>query len=67
MLAFRIGEKVEMVPLAQIPYALENGFIGPDTLYFDNTVQTKAGLEDRWLIPLKDSWLAPRYVKTVPK
>ena len=67
MLAFRIGEKVQMVPLTQITYALENGFLGPDTPYFDNTVRTKADLENRWLIGLKDSWLAPRYLKTVQK
>jgi len=67
MMAFRINEKVQMVPISQIPYALENGFIGPDTSYFDNTVQTKADLETRWLIPLKDSWLAPRYLGAIPK
>lgn len=67
MLAFRIKEKVQMVPLAQVPYALGNGFIGPDTLYFNNTVTTKAELETRWLIPLKDSWLASRYLKTVSR
>ncbi|HEV9038151.1 MAG TPA: hypothetical protein VGQ51_16060 [Puia sp.] len=67
MLAFRIKDKVEMVPISQIPYAIENGFIGPDTQYFNNTVATKAELETRWLIPLKDSWLAARYLKTVPK
>jgi hypothetical protein len=67
MLAFRIREKVQMIPLSQVPYALGNGFIGPETLYFDNTVTTRADLESRWLIPLKDSWLASRYLNTVPK
>ncbi|GGA85537.1 hypothetical protein [Puia dinghuensis] len=63
MLAFRVKDKVEMVPLAQLPYALENGFITPDTLYFNNTVQTKVELETKWLIPLKNSWLASRHLK----
>ena len=54
------ASKVQMVPLSQLPYALENGFVNGDTLYFNNTVQTKAELENRWLIPLKDSWLASR-------
>jgi len=67
MLAFRIKEKIQVVPLSQLPYALENGFIGPDTLYFNNTVQTKAELETGWLIPLKDSWLASRYLGAVRK
>lgn len=61
MLAFRIKEKVQMIPLSQLPYALENGFVDGDTLYFNNTVQTKAELEKKWLIPLKDSWLASRF------
>jgi len=64
MLAFRPKEKVEMVPLSQLPYALENGLITPETPYFNNTVTTKAELESKWLIPLKDSWLAGRYLKS---
>jgi hypothetical protein len=64
MLAFQVKGKTEMVPVAQVPYALANGLIGPDTLYFNNTVQTKAELEAKWLIPLKDSWLAARYLNS---
>jgi hypothetical protein len=60
MLAFRLKDKVQMIPFAQLPYALENGFVDGDTLYFNNTVQTKAELEEKWLIPLKNSWLASR-------
>ena len=67
LLAFRVKDKVQMLPLPQVPYALENGLIGPDTLYFNNTVATKAELESRWLIPLKDSWLASRYLKPASK
>ena len=67
MLAFRIRDKIQMVPLPQLPYALENGFINEDTLYFNNTVQTKAELETNWLIPMKDSWLAGRYLKVAGK
>lgn len=67
MLAFRVKDKVQMVPLPQLPYALENGNIDGDTLYFNNTVQTKAELENKWLIPLKDSWLGDRYLKAPAK
>ncbi len=62
MLAFWMKDKVQMVPLSQLPYALENGFITEETPYFNNTVQTKAELEAKWLIPLKDSWLASRFL-----
>jgi hypothetical protein len=62
MLAFRVKDKVQMIPLSQLPYALENGFVDEETLYFNNTVQTKEELEKKWLIPLKDSWLAGRFL-----
>jgi hypothetical protein len=65
-LAFFIREKVQMVPLPQLPYAIENGFVTADTLYFNNTVQTKEELETKWIIPMKDSWLAGRYLKAAP-
>ncbi len=45
MLAFRIKDKVQMVPLSQLPYAIENGFINEDQLYFTNTIQNKAELK----------------------
>ena len=57
-LAFLVKDKVEMVPLNQVNYALENGIIGENTLYFNNTVLTKKELETRWIIPVKESWLA---------
>jgi hypothetical protein len=62
MLAFRIKDQVQMIPLSQLPYALGNGFINEETPYFNNTVQTKEELETKWLIPLKDSWLAGRFL-----
>lgn len=59
-LAFLIDNKVQLVPMAQLPYALENGFVKPDSLYFNNTVSTKEELEKNWLIPVKSSWLASK-------
>jgi hypothetical protein len=59
-LAFFIKEKVQLLPLPQIKYAVENGFITPETIYFNNLVQTKAELLDNWLIPVKDSWLSKK-------
>src|SRR6202012_2246027 len=66
-LAFYIEGKVQMVPMAQLQYALENGLISPDALYFNNTIQTKEELKSKWLIPLKDSWLANRYLQPAGK
>jgi hypothetical protein len=66
-LAFYIDRQVQLIPLAQLPQALESGRINAETPFFNNTVQTKAELEEKWLIPLKDSWLASRFLKTVAK
>ncbi len=59
-LAFVVKDKVELLPLSQLEYAVENGFINPDTLYFNNLVQTKEELESKWIVAIKDSWLATK-------
>jgi hypothetical protein len=59
-LAFAINDRIELLPLSQLSYAFENGFIKPDTLYFNNMVQTRQELEQQWVVPVKDSWLAKR-------
>lgn len=59
-LAFVVKDKIQTLPLNQVNYAFENGFITPDTLFFNNVVTTKAQLESNWLIPVKDSWLAKK-------
>lgn len=60
-LAFVIKDKVQLLPLSQLPYAIENGFINGDTLYFNNLVQTKQELEDQWIVPVKNSWLGKKF------
>lgn len=59
-IAFVMNDKVQLLPLSQLNYALENGFITPDTLYFNNLVQTKEELENNWIIPAKEGWLGKR-------
>ena len=56
-LAFLVKQKVQLIPLAQLNYAIENNFITTDTIYFNNLVQTKQELLQSWMIPVKDSWL----------
>lgn len=56
-LAFYIKDKVEIIPLQQLPYAIEHGFITPDTLYFNNTVLTKKDMLENWITPAGNSWL----------
>ena len=59
-LAFVVKDKIQMLPLAQLQYAADNGFIDSDTLYFNNMVQTREELENNWIIPVKNSWLKNR-------
>ena len=60
LLAFIVKERVQILPMAQLLYSFENNFIGPDTLYFNNTVLNKKDLLEKWIIPVKESWLATK-------
>lgn len=60
VITFLVKGKAEMLPLGQVQYAIDKGYIDGDTPLFNNTVGTKKELEERWLVPLKDSWLAQR-------
>ena len=62
-LAFWVKEKVQTIPLTQVGYAIENGLLTADSLYFNNLVNTKAEMEANWLQPLSESWLAKKYIK----
>jgi hypothetical protein len=57
LLGFVVNDKIQLLPLAQVGYAFEKGFINEDTLYLNNTVLTKEEMERQWLIPVKDSWV----------
>jgi len=59
-LAFLVKEKIQLLPMSQLQYAIENHFIDQDTLYFNNLVQTKQELEENWIIPVKNSWISKR-------
>jgi hypothetical protein len=59
-LAFFVKDQVQLLPMTQLQYALDNGFISADTIYFNNTIATKKELEEHWLVAIKDSWLTRR-------
>lgn len=61
-LAFIVKDKIEVIPMQQLPYAIENNFITPNTLFFNNTVTSKKELLEQWIIPAGESWLS-RYFK----
>jgi hypothetical protein len=59
-LAFVVKDKIQLLPLNQLEYAVENNFVNADTLYFNNTVLTKKEMLEKWIIPVKESWLSKR-------
>lgn len=59
-ITFLKNDKAEMLPLEQIQYAIDNGFINSKTLVFNNVVYTKKELLNLWLVPLEQSWLTDR-------
>jgi hypothetical protein len=59
-LAFVVKDKIQLLPLSQLKYAVENNFIDGDTVYFNNLVETKDELLTKWMIPVKESWVAKR-------
>jgi hypothetical protein len=59
-LAFVVKDKIEVLPLNQLKYAFEHGFLTGETLYFNNLAATKQQLESEWIIPAKNSWLAAK-------
>ncbi len=59
-LTFLVKGAAQMLPLSQVQYAIDKGYIDGDTALFNNVVATKSELEKSWLIPLRDSWLAAR-------
>ena len=56
-LAFIVDDKTQLLPMSQLQYAFDNGFLNSETLYFNNLVETKEELEKNWIIPVKNSWL----------
>ncbi len=55
--AFWTGERVKLMPYADVKTGLEKKEILPDSLVFDNTIQTVNDLINNWLKPLEQTWL----------
>jgi hypothetical protein len=63
LLGFVMKDNIQLLPMAQLSYAVEHGFVTRDTLYFNNTVQTKAELQEKWMIPAGNSWLSGKFAQ----
>jgi hypothetical protein len=64
-LAFFIKDKVEMLPMSQLNYAVENNFINASTLYFNNLVTTKSEFLTKWITPVSETWLMKKIQSVV--
>jgi hypothetical protein len=64
-LAFVVNDKVQIIPRQQFSYAIENNFITPQTLFFNNVVANKKELEENWMIPVEQSWLKKKIKSAV--
>jgi len=54
--AFKHGEHVNVVTLADFQKYVKEDRIHPDTLVFNNMVQSKADLKTLWEVPANRSW-----------
>lgn len=64
-MAFYMNDKIQLLPISQVEYAITNEFIQPTTLFFDNSVGTKKELLHRWIVPIQHSWLGKRYLVNI--
>jgi len=64
-LAFIVKDKVQIIPRQQFSYAIENNFITPQTLFFNNVVTNKKEMEENWMIPVEQSWLKTKIKSAV--
>lgn len=59
-ITFLVKDKPEVLPMGQVQYAIDKGYISGDTLLFNNLVGTKGEMLRQWLQPLSQSWLRGR-------
>ena len=57
MSAYKVGEEVIPFNLKDLNQFFSDGVITSHTLVFDNLVNTLADLNNKWMIPLNQSWM----------
>ena len=62
LLAFKKGEEIILVNMTKMKELVTQGFFSSEMLFFNNNIQTKAQLENEWLVKPEESWLS-RYFK----
>jgi hypothetical protein len=59
-LAFWLNDKITLIQLSDLDRAAENNILNANNLYFNNTVLTKKEFLEKWIAPVKGSWLGKR-------
>ena len=59
-ITFLVKDQPEVLPMGQVQYAIDKGYINGETLLFNNLVATKGDMLNNWLQPLQYSWLKDR-------
>lgn len=54
--AFRDNDRINSVKLFNFQQLVKDHKVTPETIVFDNMVNTKAAFEHHWEIPAKESW-----------
>ncbi len=62
-MAFLDNGELRLLTRPELRAAIAAGQVGPDTLYFNNTLTTKGELDAHWPAPAAQTWLAGFFAK----
>ncbi|QJD95211.1 ABC transporter ATPase [Mucilaginibacter robiniae] len=65
-MAYRDGDRILSASRAKFENLIKEGKITPDTIVFNNTIQTLSELENKWEVPFKESWHAQLFGSLMP-
>ncbi len=54
--AYQNQEEVNVVHRNKFEALIANGEVGPNTIFFDNLIERKSDLDNKWEIPFEKSW-----------
>ena len=64
-LAFIVDDKIQIISRQQFNHVLEQHLITTQTLFFNNVVTTKRDFEEKWIVPVNESWLKTKIKQAV--
>lgn len=61
LVAFKVEEKIILVPIGDLKQKFHDGMLNEETLTFNNLVNTRSQVESDWIVPAGKTWLK-RYI-----